>query len=65
MPEPIIAPVRNFLLAFEEHLDIAKELANGTRTVWVSTLDSIPVKEAKAAERRLRACLLMIGKASS
>ena len=57
VPEPVVAPVRSFLTVFQQHQIIARELRDGERTVWLSTLDDVPVKEAKAAERRLMACL--------
>ena len=65
VPEPVLAPVRNYVKAFEQLLAVARNLAKGRRTVWLSALDRIPVKEAKAAEHNLRDYLLRFRRASS
>ena len=60
--EAVVRPVREFLGAFQDHLQYAREIRDGQRTVWIPTLDDLPLKEAAAATRRLQACLHSLAK---
>ena len=62
VPDVVANPVRGFLGAFQDHLRYAKEIRDGQRTVWISTLDDLPLKEAAAATKRLQACVHSLAK---
>ena len=63
VPEVVLAPVRHYLDLFSTHATIAKEIRDGIRIAWVSTLYEVPFKDANASLKALLACLTALDKA--
>ena len=64
-PGPVVDPVRSFIRAFEQALEVACDIKNGVVRQWDSLLDSVPFKQATDAEKILLQVLLQLNRAAA